>query len=423
MKEIKIYGLLACLCLLMQSCLFSEEDVFDQSSAQRAMASVNECQEVLQSASNGWLLQYYPGQKGEAGGYTLIAKFDGKKVEMVSELPTAGYDVGEINTSLYKVEAFQGTELSFDSYNEMIHMFCEPNSFKDPGYQGDYEFIFRSVSKEKIELTGKKHGVLMTMTPMPEDVSWQTYLSGITQTKDATPYLTYKLMIGGTEIVKMLRDEHALTTTRTDDNGQITTTYYPFIYTAEGIRMFEPMEVNGVSMTEFRWDEQNRTFICTDEGVDAAVEFYCPAEYPKYIGNYLMAFGDDVIPATISQKVEGASYTLKGLPLFDLELTYNYNTDCFDVLFQYLGIYQNRYIYLCPWDAKEGFLTWETGSGLSGVIISSESQPLTIAFEDNGVYGSANSLLFWKFTGPPSSSTSDGGILQIPTPMLQKRVN
>ena len=57
MKKSKIYSLLACVCLLMQSCLFSEEDVFDQSSAQRAMESVEECNNLLQSSSNGWLME------------------------------------------------------------------------------------------------------------------------------------------------------------------------------------------------------------------------------------------------------------------------------------------------------------------------------------------------------------------------------
>ena len=44
MRKIKIYGLLTCVCLMMQSCLFNEDDIFDESSAQRAIASVNECQ-------------------------------------------------------------------------------------------------------------------------------------------------------------------------------------------------------------------------------------------------------------------------------------------------------------------------------------------------------------------------------------------
>ena len=56
MRKIKIYGLLTCVCLMMQSCLFNEDDIFDESSAQRAIASVNECQEILKGAANGWLL-------------------------------------------------------------------------------------------------------------------------------------------------------------------------------------------------------------------------------------------------------------------------------------------------------------------------------------------------------------------------------
>ena len=61
MRKIKIYGLLTCVCLMMQSCLFNEDDIFDESSAQRAIASVNECQEILKGAANGWLLEYYTG--------------------------------------------------------------------------------------------------------------------------------------------------------------------------------------------------------------------------------------------------------------------------------------------------------------------------------------------------------------------------
>lgn len=74
---------------------------------------------------------------------------------MASEVATPNYEVGEYSTSLFKVNSFQGTELSFDSHNELIHIFCEPNGYNDPGYAGDYEFIFRSLSKDKIVLTGK----------------------------------------------------------------------------------------------------------------------------------------------------------------------------------------------------------------------------------------------------------------------------
>lgn len=40
---------------------------------------------------------------------------------MAADFATDNYEIGEESTSLYKVESYQGTELSFDSYNELIH--------------------------------------------------------------------------------------------------------------------------------------------------------------------------------------------------------------------------------------------------------------------------------------------------------------
>ena len=134
MRKIKIYGLLTCVCLMMQSCLFNEDDIFDESSAQRAIASVNECQEILKGAANGWLLEYYTGEDGEYGGFNVLARFDGNNVIMAADFATDNYEIGEESTSLYKVESYQGTELSFDSYNELIHEFCEPSGYNSPGY-------------------------------------------------------------------------------------------------------------------------------------------------------------------------------------------------------------------------------------------------------------------------------------------------
>ena len=59
MRKIKIYGLLTCVCLMMQSCLFNEDDIFDESSAQRAIASVNECQEILKGAADNMVASMF----------------------------------------------------------------------------------------------------------------------------------------------------------------------------------------------------------------------------------------------------------------------------------------------------------------------------------------------------------------------------
>ena len=55
-KNRTIYFLLALVCLGLQSCLFQEEDYFDDSSANRATADVKRCSELLEAAPNGWVM-------------------------------------------------------------------------------------------------------------------------------------------------------------------------------------------------------------------------------------------------------------------------------------------------------------------------------------------------------------------------------
>ena len=76
-KNRTIYFLLALVCLGLQSCLFQEEDYFDDSSANRATADVKRCSELLEAAPNGWVMEYYVGKDYSLGGITLLCKFDG----------------------------------------------------------------------------------------------------------------------------------------------------------------------------------------------------------------------------------------------------------------------------------------------------------------------------------------------------------
>ena len=68
-KNRTIYFLLALVCLGLQSCLFQEEDYFDDSSANRATADVKRCSELLEAAPNGWVMEYYVGKRLLAGRY------------------------------------------------------------------------------------------------------------------------------------------------------------------------------------------------------------------------------------------------------------------------------------------------------------------------------------------------------------------
>ena len=81
MRKYGITGLLFLAALGLQSCLFSEEDLFEDTSANRTAASVAKYTELLTGAENGWKLDYYPGgETHDMGGTVLLMQFEGENV-------------------------------------------------------------------------------------------------------------------------------------------------------------------------------------------------------------------------------------------------------------------------------------------------------------------------------------------------------
>lgn len=132
-KNITKYLLLALACLGLQSCLFQEENYFDDSSANRATADVSRCGELLKGAPNGWVMEYYVGKDYSLGGITLLCRFDGQRVTMASQMSEADETV----SSLYSVKSEQATMLSFDTYNYLVHYFGQPQGSMSDDPNGD----------------------------------------------------------------------------------------------------------------------------------------------------------------------------------------------------------------------------------------------------------------------------------------------
>lgn len=290
MKKLILYSLLACATFSMQSCLFSEEDLFEQSSADRENASVLELKSLLTSSTNGWRLVYRYGNGGMSGAANLFFKFDANEVTIASDYATSSYTPGQTATSLYTVQSYNGTEISFDSYNEILHAFCEPNGYNDPGLMGDYEFIVRSTSENEIRLTGKKHGVEMVMTRLDDTVDWTTYLATAAQISDDSDYPQFAVINGGQKIAVVERSLNERAFTVVEDNGDGTSTsyVYPFVATDKGVELIEPLVVSGIPIQNLTWNGEERTFTCTDEGVDAVLKYERSAGYDQYLGTYLI---------------------------------------------------------------------------------------------------------------------------------------
>lgn len=247
----KLYYLLFIVTItFISSCTHEEEDLFSASSAKRADATIKANISTLTSAKQGWLMEYYPESKQSYGGFNIFLSFgtDGKaKVE--SEL----FDPDKSATSLYSIKQSAGTVLSFDTYNEIIHLFSDPS---DPanvgkegyGLEGDFDFLILEATAEKIVLKGKKTGNYATLKPMVDTPS--DYFKKVAEIEAKLNAPLYCLNIGG-EKLECALNYRVLSYNYTDSNGNIISKKIGYCCTATGIRLYSPIEINNVSVQEF----------------------------------------------------------------------------------------------------------------------------------------------------------------------------
>lgn len=133
----------------LQSCYFSEDDIFDQSPSERVDLVSSEYQKILTDAPNGWLMEYYPGgETHDIGGVVWLLKFSGEEVTVMSDSQVQGYDdpeptlPGESVTSIYRITSEQGAVLSFSTYNSLIHYYSEPRG----GFDADGSKVILNLS-------------------------------------------------------------------------------------------------------------------------------------------------------------------------------------------------------------------------------------------------------------------------------------
>lgn len=406
--------MIICVLSTFVSCSLSdEENLFDESSANRLTAELKLSKELLISPKNGWLMEYYPaGISTLVGGYNILASFSKDGGVTISSEIAGNEDKVE---SLYSLKQSAGPVLSFDSHNEIMHFFSDPLN----GIGGDFEFTIMTASQDKIVLSGKRTNSIVVMTPVKEETKWSDYLAEVKSIKEHAFLGTYNLVVNGTVVTLAEQNYNTLNFSYTSEDETIISKVIPFIYTPTGIKFMEPFTLNSVTMENFIYDDGDISFKCSDTGVNAKLVGVYPAGYKFYEeieGSY--KYGDTKTVQIIAND-DNSTYTIKGLSTrYDIQAKYVRKTGSISIQFQYLGVYSTYNMYLCPWDSVEGYLTWAPGSGLDGV--NNTTEPFTISFEDNGVYGSADSFLVYAFSGTPSSGTTVGTLERIPTPKLIK---
>ena len=161
----------------LQSCLHDDKEFFDDSAANRIESTVENTKKILESASNGWELQYYTGTQYSGGGYTLLLNFKNDKVTVGGD-PALATSTERI-TSSYAVDRSMGPVITFNTYNSILHKLGTPTINNIEGEQADWEFVVTKLTEDSVFVKGKKWGNEMVFTRLPQTVDWKEHLDSI----------------------------------------------------------------------------------------------------------------------------------------------------------------------------------------------------------------------------------------------------
>ncbi len=305
----KIYYILAAAVTLVMvtACSMKEDSVFSDSASHRSEANIQSVANVLKSASNGWVMEYYGALS--MGGYNVLVKFDGSNVTVASEKwgpnHTAGLDASGkavTSTSHYKLEYSMGTVLSFDGYNPTFHYYSMPNNpdysyDKAEGLSGDFEFRVMHASADSVILRGKKNNNKIKLTQVPAGKTWEDILNSASATEEYMMSRSYTLAGEG------LTDKREIKVTNNggyrslvfeyrDDFGEKNTVVAPYIVKEDGYYFYRPVEVCGMVLDGLVKGTTDDYFLFRNNP-KLQLDTYMPTLYESITtGNWYQRYGD-----------------------------------------------------------------------------------------------------------------------------------
>lgn len=228
MRKFLLYIMGVISMLSFQSCLHDDKELFDESAAERLEHATEETKQILESSTSGWAFQYYLGDEYTSGGCTYLVKFKDGKADVALDLADAPTD---ITHSSYDVVKDQGPVLTFDTYNEWMHYFANPNS-DGTTKGGDFEFSVMKISNDTIDLKGRTTGNKMRLIRLPENTDWKTYLEDISGI-ESEMFTSYQLTEDGNVEGILTFDADTRRVSFVDKENNTST--YPYCVTPTGI--------------------------------------------------------------------------------------------------------------------------------------------------------------------------------------------
>lgn len=272
MKKLLYLAALAVATVFLPACQGEEDPFGGMLPSERMEAAINKMDSALLSAPFGWEMHYFATPN--SAGYPLLVKFNAN-----SEVKVAGQNRNTLRTykeaiSYYDVREGNGAFLTFETYNEVLHSFSNPENPSGKGQEGDYEFYMTAdgytASGDTLILKGKKRGTIILMVKLTQEwEDWSKYFDALKDMDQLTfannSGTSYRLRLDGAG-PNITYSEYVFTV-KADET-------YGFILTPSGLRLYNGYTRNEKTAYNFVLDDpKNPTkFVCVDEGVNASIE-------------------------------------------------------------------------------------------------------------------------------------------------------
>ncbi len=390
--------------VVFTSCLKDENDTFGESAANRLQETLTNTRKILMGAENGWVMDYYVGTDQENGGKVVIVKFDSLECTAMSE-----YTDTLASTSFYKLTSDNGPVLTFDTYNEVLHMLATPSASSYEGKHADFEMTVMSATPEKVVLKGKKTNNYIYLYPLKGSAT--DYLAKVTAMSDS-------MIVGAAEGTtadgkkisgKFDVGNRSVTFTSTTD-----TTFHKstsFIFTDTGVRFYEDVDFGNGATSGMVYDGGNNTLTASGLTLNCSKpDGWTP--FADFAGLYDLYCYDGENEASLRVKLtpgdDGESYLLSGVSdNYDIKLDYKKGQGLLSISPQKIATVGSNDVYVCILDNQGSYLSWSSDVGLYIKSAGSDKPGVFNITSNDYEDFTSGSIIVWVFQDGESLGGSE----------------